>query len=419
MCQVDVVSVPQGSITDRAQRRFRNRRQFANLVGALLIVLAVGSLARAASTLYVSGGLGVTAYDESGAPLAGFTPISPNANLVAVQGIAVGSDNVLYVAGQDSNNILRYNATTGAFIDQLASLGGGRYPEGLALGPDYNGDSISDLYVAEWGTNDVAVVPTAGTGAGVAVLFAGTDMQQPINIEWRPDGKLYVASRQTNQIQKFNSNGTFDATFADATRPGGFAFSPDGSKFYTGDTFSNSGTTIEQYDSSGVLVGPFTTGLAGGPKGMAFGPDGNLYVADTLGAGVTKIDGATGAILNPAFIDLQGNRARFLLWHNDSTSQPVVGDYNGNGLVDGADYVVWRDSLGQTGAGLPADGDSDGSVDNDDYGVWRGHFGNGSGSGSSLGGNSAVPEPNSLVILLITGAAIISRRRTRQLGNRI
>ena len=30
-------------------------------------------------------------------------------------------------------------------------------------------------------------------------------------------------------------------------------------------------------------------------------------------------------------------------------SAGVDGDYNGNGVVDAADYTVWRDSLGQTG----------------------------------------------------------------------
>jgi hypothetical protein len=46
--------------------------------------------------------------------------------------------------------------------------------------------------------------------------------------------------------------------------------------------------------------------------------------------------------------------------------KPVPGDYNGNGIVDAADYTVWRDSLGQTGTGLAADGDGNGVVDQAD-----------------------------------------------------
>ena len=36
----------------------------------------------------------------------------------------------------------------------------------------------------------------------------------------------------------------------------------------------------------------------------------------------------------------------------------LTGDYNGNGVVDAADYTIWRDTLGQMGADLPADGDA-------------------------------------------------------------
>src|SRR5262249_5761235 len=45
---------------------------------------------------------------------------------------------------------------------------------------------------------------------------------------------------------------------------------------------------------------------------------------------------------------------------------PVPGDYNGNGIVDAADFTVWRDTLGST-TDLRADGDSDGIVNQLDY----------------------------------------------------
>ena len=34
----------------------------------------------------------------------------------------------------------------------------------------------------------------------------------------------------------------------------------------------------------------------------------------------------------------------------------LSGDYNGNGIVDADDYTVWRDTFGQIGSGLDADG---------------------------------------------------------------
>jgi beta-glucanase (GH16 family) len=69
----------------------------------------------------------------------------------------------------------------------------------------------------------------------------------------------------------------------------------------------------------------------------------------------------------------------------------TTGDYNGDGSVDAADYVVWQDSVGQNGIGLPADGSGNGTVDQADYTMWSKNFGMEGGSGSQFA--TAVPEP--------------------------
>jgi len=96
-------------------------------------------------------------------------------------------------------------------------------------------------------------------------------------------------------------------------------------------------------------------------------------------------------------------------------SLSVNGDYNGNGKVDAADYVVWRNNLGLTGGATKSQGDGtgDGNVAEDDYDFWKSRFGNGtaSGSGASLG---AVPEPSAGVMLLVSlliGVSVASRHR--------
>jgi hypothetical protein len=55
----------------------------------------------------------------------------------------------------------------------------------------------------------------------------------------------------------------------------------------------------------------------------------------------------------------------------------VTGDYNGNGIVDAADYVVWRDTFGETvlWKGDGADGDQSGEIDLGDYEFWKQRFG--------------------------------------------
>jgi hypothetical protein len=89
----------------------------------------------------------------------------------------------------------------------------------------------------------------------------------------------------------------------------------------------------------------------------------------------------------------------------------VLGDYNHNGVVDAADYVVWRSMLGQTGAGLAADGNQNGVVDGGDLTVWRSHFGATSGSGAGIGSAAAVPEPSAIALVLVGSVIFLGRQR--------
>jgi hypothetical protein len=73
------------------------------------------------------------------------------------------------------------------------------------------------------------------------------------------------------------------------------------------------------------------------------------------------------------------------------THESLLGDYNGNGIVETADYVVWRKGLGTTYVQA-------------DYNVWRTHFGQTTGSGSGAIANAAVPEPTTFVLLIFTAA---------------
>ena len=90
-----------------------------------------------------------------------------------------------------------------------------------------------------------------------------------------------------------------------------------------------------------------------------------------------------------------------------------MGDYNGNGVVDAADYTVWADTLGQvvTTPGEGADGNANGVVDQDDHAFWANRFGNVIEEEPLDPGNgSSVPEPGSLVLLVI-GALLAGARR--------
>ena len=100
-----------------------------------------------------------------------------------------------------------------------------------------------------------------------------------------------------------------------------------------------------------------------------------------------------------------GGRIYRLVLKNDA------GDFDKNGVVDAADYVLWRKSAGQVGVGLAADGTGNGVVDVADYNLWRSRFG-ATVAGSAVGA-VMVPEPAalSLLVCLTMVQLTINRRR--------
>jgi beta-glucanase (GH16 family) len=74
----------------------------------------------------------------------------------------------------------------------------------------------------------------------------------------------------------------------------------------------------------------------------------------------------------------------------------VPGDYNGDGVVDAADYTIWRNSQGQSGIGLPADGSGNGTVGPEDYEIWKANYSGELPEGAD-GASHATPEPTSAV----------------------
>jgi hypothetical protein len=130
---------------------------------------------------------------------------------------------------------------------------------------------------------------------------------------------------------------------------------------------------------------------------IALDEAGNLFVS-AFDSSITYIPAAMA--LNPATITDNSS----IFWYQSTSAATsfvgfdigfgddvdLVGDYNSDGKVDAADYVVWRknDINGQQG-----------------YDDWRTNFGRTAGSGSALGAG-AVPEPASLALLLVGLAGV-------------
>jgi hypothetical protein len=89
---------------------------------------------------------------------------------------------------------------------------------------------------------------------------------------------------------------------------------------------------------------------------------------------------------------------------------PVPGDYNNNGIVDQADYLLWRNNQGTTN--VLANDSIGGRIGAAQYDQWRSHFGQTGGisSGASLG-SAAIPEPATLGLMTLAVAGAWTRRR--------
>jgi hypothetical protein len=99
----------------------------------------------------------------------------------------------------------------------------------------------------------------------------------------------------------------------------------------------------------------------------------------------------------------------------------IAGDYNDNGIVDAADYSIWRNHSGQSFQLLNEGPDTPGEVTIEDYNFWKANFGlggpgagSGSGNGGILAGSGsfAVPEPGTLALCLgATGILVLRPKR--------
>ncbi len=161
--------------------------------------------------------------------------------------------------------------------------------------------------------------------------------------------------------------------------------------------------------------------------------------ADELDYSLTTSGSVSGTFLNQVDLALGGGNSHSIAFDTStiglksgvititSTSQGVEGglvtipisftvvlpgDYDGNGIVDAADYSIWRASLGENVTiGSGADGDRNGIIDEGDFSVWQTHFGDSAIAAAAKLADVAVPEPTSLVLLLI-GACLVGRRPT-------
>ncbi len=88
----------------------------------------------------------------------------------------------------------------------------------------------------------------------------------------------------------------------------------------------------------------------------------------------------------------------------------VPGDFDSNGIVDAADYVLWRKTVSQIGTGLAADANRDGLVTSADLAIWRSHFGSAIAATGAAFEAALLAEPSTWLLMTIGGCIVVPRR---------
>jgi hypothetical protein len=250
-----------------------------------------------------------------------FSP--PNANF---------PDGCLYVSGVATGQVLRYDGVSGKFLDVVAS--GLSNPLGLTLGSD------GSLYIANQDTNEV--LRANSSGLSVFVTAGSGGLNQPRKAVFGPDGNLYVASQGTEQVLRYNrATGAFIDVFANTYIGQGLALGPEWLQFGTDGYLYTTARYPTSGSSNGFLrfsatTGAFVDALVPNSNGWSF----------NLGAGNVVYDSgnAFGNFVNrygPSLL------AAFTVSLDSPSSTPITVAYStGDGTaLGGTDYVAASGTL--------------------------------------------------------------------------
>jgi len=226
------------------------------------------------------------------APLLAFVAATP----------ALGQEELL-VTSRFSDQVLRYDAASGALLGVSAAGGGLDNPVGLTFGPD------GDLYVASGDTNQV--LRYDGASGAFRDVFV-TAIEAPRQVNFGPDGHLHVSSGSGDVVLRFDgrSGAPLGASAAGGglDGPTSFTFGP------AGDLFVGSVLTdrVKRYDGrTGAFLGNFAATRLDGPHDLAFGPDGHLYVTNAFAPRILRFDRERGTLIDvfvadPALVNALG-----------------------------------------------------------------------------------------------------------------
>jgi len=218
-------------------------------------------------------------------------------------GLALAPDGRLTVSGRFSDNVVAVNLSTLA-VSTIVAAGAG----GLNNAKDVAW-SGSTLLVASVATNTIIYYDSSGTPTGVVARGISTPTDS--GMTFNAAGDLIIGSVNDNDLAEYDgTNGGvvrkfFDACPTSLASPSDVVIGPDGNVYVT----CTGSDAVHRFTPSGSPLGFFVTGGSGGltyPRGLAFGPNGNLFVASGFTYEILQYNGTTGAFVN-VFVDSGGN----------------------------------------------------------------------------------------------------------------
>ncbi|WP_442483741.1 hypothetical protein [Aeoliella sp. SH292] len=160
-----------------------------------------------------------------------------------------------------------------------------------------------------------------------------------------------------------------------------------------------------------------------GPEVIAErGSGSNLVTADHVASGIMSrriTDGAAQEVVMDPTISL-GTRKylttldlaflRDLGYSTQTYEFGVEGDFNDDGVVNLADYTLWRDNLGATTEAAINFRGNGGGITSADYTLWKTNFGDMAAGASGLTGGAPVPEPGGVWWIAVAAVAMVTYR---------
>ncbi len=222
--------------------------------------------------------------------------------------IAVGPDGSLFVA-MASDEVRRYDATSGALLGSFVGVGSGGLDNPLGLAFEEDGS----LLVASGGTGQVLRYGTDGSFLGVVIAASSGGLGELKGMTIGPQGDLYLSSQATGNLKVVryelpsgNVVGPMVA-FESNLLPFAMEFGPDGSLFLGMMNPQTQQASLHRYggpeasdvtDRLGVYVDVFPLGA---PRGVALGPDGDVFTSGFLTGNVHRFRGFLTAEARLAF----------------------------------------------------------------------------------------------------------------------